>query len=115
MMHGMQATVVNWEPVVSFPKRVGQPPCGFPNSVNLLGAVCALVELCKEASDFLALKSPVTPGCNAVCPYSSFVTPTPQGVRIDIEELGYFPHRQHVIHVFIICHVFSYHSLINLS
>ena len=61
----------------------------------------------QKASDFLALESPVTPAVNAVCRYPSFVTPPPQGVRMDAEEPGYFPHGQHVIHFFP-CHIFSY-------
>jgi hypothetical protein len=82
------------------------------DSTNRAGAVPKVVKLGKEASDFLALESAVTPGGDAVCLYSSIVTPPPQGVRMDMEELGDLPHRHHVVHMFIICHIFS-HLLFN--
>ena len=47
----------------------------------------------QEAGDFLALVSAVAARGNAVCSYSSGVTPAPQGVGMDMEEPGYFPHR----------------------
>jgi len=76
-------------------------------SAEAADAVPGLAELCKEASDFLALEPAVAPGGNAVCLYSSFVTPPPQGVRVDMEEPGYFPHRHHVTHVFAISRIFT--------
>lgn len=69
--------------------------------------VCRCVKLRQEVGDFLALESPVTPAIDAVCLYSSVVTPPPESIRMDMEEPGYFPDRQHVIHVVIVCHVFS--------
>ena len=47
----------------------------------------------QEADDFFALKSTVTPATNTARPYSSVVTPTPQRIRMYVEELGYFHHR----------------------
>jgi len=73
-----------------------------------MGIAAARVELCQEASDVLALESAVTPQGDAVCVYSSVITPPPQGVGMDMEKPGYFPHRQHVIHLLFICHMFSY-------
>ena len=57
------------------------------------------VKFRQEAVDFLAFKSAVATGRNAVCSYSSVVTPAPKGVRMDMEELGHFPDRQHVTHM----------------
>jgi hypothetical protein len=66
------------------------------------------VKFRQEADYVLALESAVTPRGNAVCSYCSFVAPTPQGVGMDMEELGYFPYRQHVSRMFGICHIFPY-------
>jgi hypothetical protein len=66
------------------------------------------VKVSEKLGDFLALKSAVTPRGNAVCPDSSVPTPAPKRVRMDMEESGYFPDRQHVSHMFAICHIFPY-------
>ena len=66
------------------------------------------VKFRQEADYFLALESAVTPRGNAVCSYSSVVTPAPQGVGMNMEESGHFPDREHVTHVFTISHIFSY-------
>ena len=58
----------------------------------------------QEIGAFLALKSPVTPATNPICSYSSCITPPPQGVGMDMEQPGYLPHRQHIIHLTIIIH-----------
>jgi hypothetical protein len=77
----------------------------FPGFFPVVGLAAMFRQ---EVSDFLAPKSAVTPRGNAVCPYSSVVTPAPQGVRMDMKEPGYFPDRQHVTYMFIICHIFPY-------
>jgi hypothetical protein len=76
-------------------------------ALSFLPVVGMTVQFSQEAGDFLALKSAVTPRVNAIWPDFSFVTPTPQGVRMDMQEPGYFPDRQHVTHMFTICHIFS--------
>ena len=76
-------------------------------ALGFLPVVCLGVKFSQEAGDFLALKSAVATGGNAVCLYSSVVTPSPQGVRMDMEEPGYFPDREHVTYVFTISHIFS--------
>ena len=71
-----------------------------------------LLKLLDKVVDFLALESAVTQGSNAVCLCSSLVTPAPQSVRMDMEELGYFSQRQHASHSFTISHIF-YRLLFN--
>jgi len=66
------------------------------------------VSLSKEASNVLSPKSSVTPGCNAVSSYYSFVAPAPQGIGMDMEEMSYFSYRQHVAHLIIIYHILHY-------
>jgi len=70
----------------------------------LIASVC--VELNQEASNVLSPKSSVAPGCNAVNSYYSFVAPAPQGIGMDMEEMSYFPYRQHVAYLIIIYHIF---------
>ena len=98
---------VSPSPYLISTKEVGDCIAVFLVSVDAADAVLSLAELGKEASDFLALESAVTPRGNAVCPDSSVVATTPQGVRMDMEESGYFPHRHQVTHVFAISHILS--------
>ena len=112
MGHRIQSTAVKPEPVVSFPRRVGQLPCGFPSSANSAGADRGWVKLGKEALDVLEPISSVTSRVDAVSHYFSFVTPAPQGIRVDVEELRYFPWRKHFVHSVIIRH-FLLHLLFN--
>jgi len=79
----------------------------FVVSAEAADSVLDLAELCKEPSNFLALKSAVTPEVHVIGLYSSGVTPPPQGVRMDMEEPGYFSHRHHFTHMFAISHIFS--------
>jgi hypothetical protein len=46
-----------------------------------------LLKLLDKVGHFLALESAVTPGSNAVCLYSSLVTPAPQGVGMNMVAL----------------------------
>ena len=78
-----------------------------PGSANRAGAVLNGTEFRKKASDFLALKSAITPGGYAVRPYSSTAAPPPQSVRMDMEESGYFPDRQQFIPMLAISHSYS--------
>jgi hypothetical protein len=50
------------------------------------------VKFSQETDDFLTLESAVTPAVNTVSLYYSLVTPAPQGVGMDMEKPGYFPH-----------------------
>jgi hypothetical protein len=56
--------------------------------MNSAGAVFDRTRLHKEADNFLTLESAVTPWSNAGCPYSALITPAPQGVRMDMQELS---------------------------
>lgn len=76
-------------------------------SADSAGALLGGSELRKEASDFLALESSITPGGDAIRLYSSVATPPPQGVRMNMEESGYFPNCQHFIHMVAVSHIFS--------
>ena len=67
-----------------------------------------VVQFRQEPDDFVAFEPAVTPRSNAVRPDCSLVTPAPQGVRMDVKKSGYFPDRQHVTHMFAICHLFTY-------
>lgn len=82
--------------------------CGFPGPAESGGNLLAGTGLRKEAGDFPAFKSAVTPGVDTVCLYPSVATPAPHGIRMDMEESGYFLDRQHVIHVLAICHILSH-------
>jgi hypothetical protein len=77
-------------------------------ALSVVPVICLAAKFRQEAGDFLTLVSAVTPRSNSVCLYSSVVTPAPQGVRMDMKKPGYFPDRQHVTHMFTICHVFPY-------
>ena len=72
------------------------------------------VNFSQETGNFLALKPAVAPRVDAVCPDFSLVTPAPQGVRVDMEELGYLPHRQQLIHLLAFL-ILSYFFCINLT
>jgi hypothetical protein len=88
-------------------EELGNCPAVFVVSAEAADSVLDLAELCKEPSNFLTLKSAVTPEVNVIGLYSSGVTPPPQGVRMDMEEPGYFSHRHHFTHMFAISHIFS--------
>jgi hypothetical protein len=64
-------------------------------------------EFRKKASDFLALESAITPAGYAVRLYSSNAAPPPQGVGMDMEEMGDFPDCHQFIYMFTISHMFS--------
>ena len=76
-----------------------------PHLANLPLITSVRVELGQEARNVSALKPSVTPGSNAVCPYSSFIAPAPQGIGMDMEEPGYFSYCEHRAHVVITCHI----------
>jgi hypothetical protein len=82
-------------------------PAVWPDSANRARAVLDGTEFRQEASDFLALESAITPTGYAICSYSSAAAPPPQGVGMDMEELGYFPDRHQFIYMFTISHIFS--------
>ncbi len=67
-----------------------------------VAAVSAQVELGKEAIDVLQPISSVAPRANAVGHYCPFITPAPQGIRVDVEELRHFPWRKHLVLLIII-------------
>jgi hypothetical protein len=75
--------------------------------MNSAGAAFDRTGIGKEVDNFLTLESAVTPGGNAVCPYSAIITPAPQGVGMNVEEPGHFPDRQHLTQMFTISHIFS--------
>ena len=90
-------------------------PAVWPDSADPADAALNRTELREEAGDFLAPKSPVTPGGDAVCSYSSVAAPPPQRVRMDMKESGHFPDGQQFIHMFAISHIYSdllFHQLI---
>jgi hypothetical protein len=70
-------------------------------------AVIVPAKFIQETNDFFALISAITPGRNAVCTYSSVVTPAPQGVGMDVKDPRHFPDGQHVTYVLGICHILS--------
>jgi hypothetical protein len=90
----------------------GNCPAVFPNSVNSANAAPGQVKPGKEAFDVLYPVSSVTPRVDAIGHYSSFVTPAPQRIGVDVEELSYFSRRKHFVHILIICH-FLLHLLLN--
>lgn len=83
-------------------------PEALPNLVNFMVTVYARVEPCQEASDILSFESSITAGGDTVRRYSAAVAPPPQGVRMHMKKTGHFPHGQHVIHLLLICHIFSH-------
>ena len=50
-----------------------------------------MVEFSQEAFNILPPEPPVPPEGNAVGLYYSFVGPAPQGIGMDMEDIGYFP------------------------
>jgi len=93
-------------------EELGNCPAVFPGSANSAGASADRVKLGKKVIDVLQPISSVTPRVDAISHYSSFITPTPQGIGVDVEKLGYFPWRQHFVYPVIIRH-FLLHLLFN--